>query len=119
MRVSSPVTKVGTTSVVGIRQQTPTVGTTAAGVRVPAPIHTPISKPITSPGMLKTPTLAAGIKPTQLFTKATIATRPPGSPSIAAGSIKTQLSPAPSLLLKAVTTAREKEKKSFSSAGYT
>lgn len=119
MRVPNPVTKVGTTSVVGIRQQTPTVGTTATGLRVTTPIRPPISKPATSPIMLKNPTFAAGIKPAQLLTKATIATRPPGSPSIATGSIKAHISPAPSLLLKAVTTAKEKEKKSFSSAGYT
>ncbi|XP_054273859.1 transcription initiation factor TFIID subunit 4 isoform X2 [Macrosteles quadrilineatus] len=107
MRVPAPGTKVAPgTPIVGLRPQTATANT---AIRVQTPIRTNLAKPGVP---------AVGLKPNQLLAKATIATRPVGTP-LATTSLRQPIHPSPSILLKAVTATKEKEKKSYSSSGYT
>lgn len=119
MRVPSPVTKVGTAPIVGLRSQPSVIGTNA-GIRVTTPLRTPLNKPqMSTPITMKSPTIATGLKSGQMFAKTSLSTRPLTSPSLATSALKQQLSPASSLLFKAVTSSKDKEKKSYSSVGYT
>lgn len=128
MRVPAPGTKVAPGSPivgVGLRPQTPIVpGQTQTAIRVPAPIRTTITKPgqpVTMPIGIKNQTMAtAGLKPGQMLAKATIAARPVGSP-LSTTSLKQPLQgTTPSILLKAVTATKDREKKVYSSTtGYT
>lgn len=68
-------------------------------------------QPATVPLGLKAQTLAPGLKPGQVLAKAAIA-RPVSSVPGLHGA-------APSILLKAVTANKDREKKSYSSSGYT
>ncbi|XP_046665100.1 transcription initiation factor TFIID subunit 4-like isoform X2 [Homalodisca vitripennis] len=125
LRVPAPGTKVAPgTPIVGLRPQTPLVPGNTTAIRLQTPIRTTtLTKPgqhTTVPIGIKAPALAAaGLKPGQMLAKATIATRPVGSP-LATTSLKQPIhGPAPSILLKAVTGTKEKEKKTYSSTGYT
>ncbi|XP_075229727.1 transcription initiation factor TFIID subunit 4-like isoform X2 [Lycorma delicatula] len=123
MRMPPPVTKVMTaTSGMGTVTAS-NLRPTMVGGGVAARITTPIRPPAGGTAIIKTPTgtLAAQLKPGQTLTKATLPTRPS---SLSTTAIVTSASPinkthTSSFLLKAVTASKEKEKKSYSSAGYT
>lgn len=123
MRMPPPVTKVMTaTSSMGV----PSPGirpTSVVGGGVAARIATPVRPPAGGTAIIKTPagTLAAQLKPGQALAKATLPTRPS---ALSTTAVVTSASPVnkthtSSFLLKAVTSSKEKEKKSYSSTGYT
>uniref|UniRef100_A0A1B6M7Q2 TAFH domain-containing protein n=1 Tax=Graphocephala atropunctata TaxID=36148 RepID=A0A1B6M7Q2_9HEMI len=125
LRVPAPGTKVAPgTPIVGLRPQTPLVQGNTAALRLQTPIRTTtLAKPgqhTTMPIGIKAPGLVAGgLKPGQMLAKATVATRPVGSPLATTPHKQPIHGSAPSILLKAVTGTKEKEKKTYSSTGYT
>lgn len=120
-----PVTKVMTATSAGMGAVSASSlrPTTVVGGGVATRISTPLRPPTGGTAIIKTPsvTLAAQLKPGQTLAKTSLPARPSSLSTTAivtsASSVsKTQTS---SFLLKAVTAAKEKEKKSYSSTGYT
>lgn len=122
MRMPPPVTKVMTaTSGMGTVNAS-NLRPTMVGGSIAARLTTPVRPPVGGTAIIKTPSgnLTAQLKPGQTIAKATLPSRPS---SISTTAIVTSASPVnkthtSSFLLKAVTASKEKEKKSYSSAGY-